>query len=374
MCPKRVEFKYKEGCARCDEQTRDMLTKFLETGKLEGEFAPRGTFYKNICYLNKTRQKVTRECCDRFVADEESYPVDFIYNNKIERYSVSLGMPMLVTQNLKTEFLFNMMELSIDHISDGNLLTIGGHTFEYRKFRQCFIPSFYSTVYKYQGADIDEHYNIYNVNRMDKKQLYTALSRTTKLEYIHLDNKSLCKRYLPHALPVMEILNSYFNSDYNRGKIYKITFKKNDRCYIGSTCQELKDRLRERITNNKSAVYEFGHDKPKLELITNAPSKDRNGRLVKVEIEFIRDYSIKYGDRLINKMAGVKKEREPAKFKAEIENDQQLQEKVKKLGITLRIKDDVVNKLLYIHGKVDGNRYRNVAKQCNNQKRKQGQS
>lgn len=52
----------------------------------------------------------------------------------------------------------------------------------------------------------------------------------------------------------MEILNSYFNSDYNRGKIYKITFKKNDRCYIGSTCQEFKDRLRERITNNKSAV------------------------------------------------------------------------------------------------------------------------
>lgn len=76
----------------------------------------------------------------------------------------------------------------------------------------------------------------------------------------------------------------------------------------------------------------------------------------------MRDYSIKYGDRLINKMAVVKKEREPAKFKAEIENDQQLQERIKKLGITLRIKDDVVNKLLYIHGKVDGNRYRNVAK------------
>ena len=124
-----------------------------------------------------------------------------------------MGMPMLVTQNLKTESLFNMMEFRIDHMSDGNLLTIRGHTFEYSKFRRCFIPAFCSTVYKYQAADIDEHYNIYNVNRMDKKQLYTALSRTTKLEYIHLDNKYLCKRYLPRALPVMEILNSYFNSD-----------------------------------------------------------------------------------------------------------------------------------------------------------------
>lgn len=125
---------------------------------------------------------------------------------------------------------------------------------KYSKFRQCFIPAFCSTVYKYQGADIDEPYNIYNVNRMNIKQLYTALSRTTKLEYIHPDNKSLCKRYLPRSQPVMEVVNSYFNSDYNKGKIYKITFVKNDRCYIGSTCQELKDRLREHVTNNKSAV------------------------------------------------------------------------------------------------------------------------
>ena len=32
-----------------------------------------------------------------------------------------------------------------------------------------------------------DHYNILDVNRMNKKQLYTCLSRTTKYEYIHLD-------------------------------------------------------------------------------------------------------------------------------------------------------------------------------------------
>ena len=42
------------------------------------------------------------------------------------------------------------------------------------------IPAFCSTVYKYQGADINEHFNILDVNRMDEKQLYTFLSRTTK--------------------------------------------------------------------------------------------------------------------------------------------------------------------------------------------------
>ena len=58
-------------------------------------------------------------------------------------------------------------------------------------FAQSFIPAFCCTVYKYQGADISEPYNIYNVNRMDKKQLYTAPSRITKFEYIHLNTSAL---------------------------------------------------------------------------------------------------------------------------------------------------------------------------------------
>ena len=30
MCPRRVEMKYKEGCVRFNEQTRDVLTSFWE--------------------------------------------------------------------------------------------------------------------------------------------------------------------------------------------------------------------------------------------------------------------------------------------------------------------------------------------------------
>ena len=58
MCPKRVQMKYKEGCSRYDIKTKDMLTKFLETGKVTTKFAEREPLYKNICYLNSTRQKV----------------------------------------------------------------------------------------------------------------------------------------------------------------------------------------------------------------------------------------------------------------------------------------------------------------------------
>ena len=43
---------------------------------------------------------------------------------------------------------------------------------------------------------ISTSHNIYNVNRMDKKPLYTALPRTTNYNYIHLNNNSLNNEYV----------------------------------------------------------------------------------------------------------------------------------------------------------------------------------
>ena len=126
---------------------------------------------------------------------------------------------------------------------------------------------------------------------MEKKQLYTALSRTTKLQSIHLSNELLNKRYIPRQQPHIEILNSYFNSDYNNGKIYEI--------YVGSTCQELQDKLHEHVTDKKSAVYKYRNDKLKIELLVYASCKDKKS-LIKVETERIHDYSTKYGDSILN--------------------------------------------------------------------------
>ena len=44
------------------------------------------------------------------------------------------------------------------------------------EFAEYFIRSFCETVYKYQGADIDENYNIYDVHRMHKKKQLRSLS------------------------------------------------------------------------------------------------------------------------------------------------------------------------------------------------------
>ena len=146
-------------------------------------------------------------------------------------------------------------------------IEINNEIFDKNEFRANFLPAFCNTVFKYQGGKIDEHHNIWDTHKMDVKEMYTSLSRTTKLEYIHLDNKKKCRWYREREQAEMIIVNSYFNADYQNGKIYQITFENNDKIYVGCTTQLLEDRLDEHYLNQKSAVYKYRDDNPKIDLI-----------------------------------------------------------------------------------------------------------
>lgn len=144
-----------------------------------------------------------------------------------------------------------------------------------------------------------------------------------------------------------------------------IEFENCDKVYIGSTTGELKTRLMQHLTNNKSPVDQYRTQKPHINLLVNAPSKGKR-ELEKVEFEWIADYSEKLGARLLNKL-GIKVSRKKVKYQAQMAaidfgTEKLLQDKIQKLGKTLRIKDDVVNKLLYYDGKVDGKRYATKAR------------
>ena len=163
----------------------------------------------------------------------------------------------------------------------------------------------------------------------------------------------------------MEIVNLYFNSDYNNGKIYKIEFEKCDKVYIGSTAGELKTRLMQHLTNDKSPAYQYRTQKPHISLPVDAPSKGKRD-LEKVEFEWIADYSEKLGAQLSNKL-GIKAKRREVKYQAQMATinpgtEKQVAHKLGRLEKTLVIKDDVVNNLLYYDGKVDGKRYKTKAR------------
>ena len=205
---------------------------------------------------------------------------------------------------MRNKDMFNMEQYNIDNIEeneDSNLnFILNGTIFSHSEFRESFIPAFCVTVYKYQRGTISTPYNIYDVEKMDKKQLYTALSRTTELNHIHLDTTKLNSEYKIRMPPLCVTVNSYFNDDYHNRQIYKITFKHNNKLYIGSSIRNLQERLNEHVTTKSSAIFKYKDDEPIIMPIIRAPCKDRQ-ELNRVEAEYIRYYSEKYGDRSLNK-------------------------------------------------------------------------
>ena len=346
MCPKRIEMKYIEESTRYDNETRVVLNNFLKYENIRHKFEPIGNYYKNICWLNETRCVVTEDCCNRFVKDKEHHEINFKYKSRIEKYEVCITMPVIATQNMKKRNMFDMMEFKIESINEnneGNLeFVIYDELFSLNVFRESFLPNFCNTVYKYQGSKIDEHYNIFDTHKME-------------LEYIHLDHKKICKRYREREQDNMITINSYFNSDYQNGKIYEVTFELNPNYYVGSTTQLLESQLHEHCNNPKSAIYKYRDDKPKIRLIRNCPCQDKK-TLEKTEYSYINEYKQKYGEFLINIKVVKKVTKKMSQFKVEMENQKQFEDRLQKLGYKFRIRDDTIRSFLEIDACVDGKR------------------
>ena len=355
MCPNRVELEYIKGLSRYDHRMNELLSSFLKTSTLKHKFKPiNNTIMKHICYLNKTRKKITAQCCDLFTKDKDYKELSFRFNSSTELYKICKGMPVIATCNLKEHGIFNMMEFTLEDMDDKRFL-INNTWLDKDVFTNSFIPGFCSTVYRYQGATIDESYTIHDVERMDKKQLYTALSRTSSIELIHLDNKKLNHHYKIRAGHDMEIINSHFNSNYRHGKIYKITFN-NDKIYIGQTCDSLKNRLRWHLRNKKSCMHKYKDYDPQIHLVVNAPCHDKKS-LERVESRYIHEYSIKYGDKLLNKLNNPAR-RKKIKYIANIETEKELNNRIASLEDKIKIKDDTVNQYLHYSININNKRYK----------------
>ena len=229
MCPKIETLEYRTNYGRYDEKTKNILDFFLKKGhiaKLKKDkngkcftttkriFNPLTKSYRNICYLNKTRKVINKECCERFIKKYKPKivkKVKFHYEQESEMYSICEKMPIIATKNLKDKNIYNTMEFIISWLKQINneyFFTVNNEDFNEQEFAQSFIPSFCLTVYKYHGGEINTDYNIYDTNKMDKNQLYTALSRTTKFEDIHLDENMLLKSYYSRKSPELELVNA----------------------------------------------------------------------------------------------------------------------------------------------------------------------
>ena len=169
--------------------------------------------------------------------------------------------------------MFNSLQFTVKR-NNKNGVTIkeNNEKFSIDDFRKKFNLAFCITVYKYQGAEIDQHYNIFDTEAMNKKQLYTALSRTTKFKYIHAEN--LKTKYSQTKKNKHEI-KSIGHTEYKNGKIYKMEFEDGS-IYIGLTIKTLEKRLKEQKSDTKGIVYKNKDKNPKISLVIDCPCEEKH--------------------------------------------------------------------------------------------------
>lgn len=92
---------------------------------------------------------------------------------------------------------------------------------------------------------------------------------------------------------------------------------------------------------------------------------------MKIENSYINEYKQKYGNKLLN-IKGVKKVKEKKnEFKVEMENQKQLEDRLDKLGVKLRIRDNTVGNYLKIEAVIDGKNIYHKARYNENNKQEQ---
>lgn len=322
MCPTVNRLKYISATGRYTQKLFDILDEFLTTGKLNYKFKTiNSSLRRSICYTNATRKDILKNIC------QEGQPVNFVVHEdgmrRFETYKVSAGTPVIGTVNKKELNIFNSEEYVIQKVEPSKITLTNGVHLSPSEFGHYFLPSFCITTHKYQGATIKDDYNIYDASKMTRNLLYTALSRATHEDLIHIDTT---KSYYP-PLPEneIEVLKPIDGGIYKHSKIYEIAFPDGKK-YIGYTTKTIKERFEEHMTvkehkrqTQATKYYLETAVKPTIKLVARLPCFERK-QIENYEAMYIQHFKKLYGDMLLNqkKTKGDKKEKQTEKKETKI--------------------------------------------------------
>lgn len=380
--------------------------------------------FKNICYTNKCRISVNTDCCDRWLKIHNEKGVVICCNNEqsniyddrciytpkygdghiqrdgaghagaideIEKYTVCGGMPVIATQNMKEFDICNSEIYKITRIDRGYIFL--NHTYTAKKedgtssevefkspirdFGKSFVPAFCTTVHKFQGDEIDEPYNIFEITKMTWKLFYTAITRSTKYKYIHTDAINPSYVFPKTNYPVLLEADIFDGGVFRNAKIYEVKFSDNT-YYVGFTTEELEGIIDTSIFLGNGITFRLMHLNPIVSLIHNFPCFERR----EVEIEkkrVIADYIAKYGKSqirntdtkaLISHTTGsqikiAKVELEPNNIVHKLKTGVKAMSRAANLADMLAIKDDPKKKQFKIHKIICGVKYEKYVRYSN---------
>jgi hypothetical protein len=151
----------------------------------------------SMLHDKRVRDDVSRSMC---LSGTKTRSRQNIYERKkwIDEHSTRVGIPLVAMKNLNTKKVVNGRQYtlaSIDGDGDVVLKHSGGHeliSLSRKEFNSHCRYGFCDSVFRNQGRTLEERYNLFDVELMHFRDIYTALSRFRTLDNIHFN----CTEYL----------------------------------------------------------------------------------------------------------------------------------------------------------------------------------
>ena len=286
-----IEKQFVEGCGRYNKNLYTALRCLKETGRLHPSLKNKNideNIEVNITKYNHTKDEINK----KFMAGRSFYK----------------GLKIIGTKNYN-KIIFNSRfyyvvdfkddKVSVTEEEGGNPLTNNNDEAIYFPTNY-FEPAFAVTCYRYQGSTIEGNYNIWDVDKMNFNELYTALSRGRKLSNVHF--KYTDQYFKKVKEPLNATLRRYSRG--NIGEIYLMSNEKHNVHYVGKSTTNTQQRFEEHKANKNDPMHAYDG-----KWTTKCISSVRywSDELDKAETRYIRIYHEK-GYKLINTYKVPKKE------------------------------------------------------------------
>jgi RNA polymerase subunit RPABC4/transcription elongation factor Spt4 len=261
---------YIEGTSRYTRSLYDILIHLLNTGKLHPSLHHKrlnDNVHMSICLTGITIGSATRK---RINAEQRLKWLP----NSADSGEYVVGMPIASKSNLASLKIMNGQRFTFYSASKQYVMLMQDKSkyqvpvSDFEKNGN-FVDGFCDSVFCYQGRTIREPYNIYDVPKMSRQDLYVTLSRFTTEDHIFFDARGLEDHVFDRKKPPP--LGKEVRVKVQPYRIYRITSvdKTDDSEYIGYTEKTLQKRLQEHIdkpTNITMAKWMPKSEK-KIELI-----------------------------------------------------------------------------------------------------------
>jgi len=141
---------------------------------------------RHLCYTNNTRKKINEYIMRRtkgasFFLDCSDQ--DLEKNSYAQPVVLHIGTPIMSCKNNKKENILNNQDFTVTGWNDKLIHTCSGDI-KVVDFQKSFVVAYAMTVHKSQGATFNFKFSIWETERMERRMLYTALTRTTSKDLI----------------------------------------------------------------------------------------------------------------------------------------------------------------------------------------------